>query len=113
MGSPGAVAATAAERRHELAELGGAVAEAGPIRTLCETQDLASLKRAYDSVQPSGKAVKRAYSMLTPEAEHSRFQIAVKRIPGRPGLGLYPRARRGCYAAFLRSLGPVSFAITA
>ncbi len=38
-----------AEHRHELAELGGAGAEAGPIKTLCETQDLANMKRAYDA----------------------------------------------------------------
>ena len=39
-----------AERRHELAELGGVAAEAGPIKTLCETQDLASLKRKSLSI---------------------------------------------------------------
>jgi hypothetical protein len=38
-----------AERRHELAELGTAAEQAGPIRTLCETADLASLKRCYDA----------------------------------------------------------------
>lgn len=36
-------------------------------------------------VLPSGKAVKRAYSFLTGDAEQLRFQLAVKRIPD--GLG--------------------------
>jgi ferredoxin-NADP reductase len=36
-------------------------------------------------VLPSGKAVKRAYSLLTSDAEQVCFQIAVKRIPD--GLG--------------------------
>lgn len=36
-------------------------------------------------VLPSGKAVKRAYSLLTSDAEQRRFQLAVKRIPD--GLG--------------------------
>lgn len=36
-------------------------------------------------VLPSGKAVKRAYSFLTSDAEQIRFQLAVKRIPD--GLG--------------------------
>jgi ferredoxin-NADP reductase len=30
---------------------------------------------------PSGKACKRAYSLLSPDTEQQRFQIAVKRIP--------------------------------
>ncbi len=36
-------------------------------------------------VLPSGKAVKRAYSLLTSDAEQRRFQLAVKRIPDGPG----------------------------
>lgn len=36
-------------------------------------------------VLPSGKAVKRAYSLLTSDAEQLRFQLAVKRIPNGPG----------------------------
>lgn len=36
-------------------------------------------------VLPNGKAVKRAYSFLTGDAEQRRFQLAVKRIPD--GLG--------------------------
>lgn len=36
-------------------------------------------------VLPSGKAVKRAYSLLTSDAEQVRFQFAVKRIPDGPG----------------------------
>ena len=36
-------------------------------------------------VLPSGKAVKRAYSFLTGDAEQRNFQLAVKRIPEGPG----------------------------
>lgn len=36
-------------------------------------------------VLPSGKAVKRAYSLLTSDAEQVCFQLAVKRIPDGPG----------------------------
>ncbi|CAE6778217.1 FAD-dependent oxidoreductase [Nitrospira defluvii] len=36
-------------------------------------------------VLPSGKAVKRAYSFLTGDAEQRNFQLAVKRIPDGPG----------------------------
>jgi ferredoxin-NADP reductase len=38
-------------------------------------------------VLESGKAVKRAYSLLTCDGEQRRFQLAVKRIPGGPGSG--------------------------
>ena len=38
-----------AERAHELAELGGAVSSAGPIRSLCEAQDLGSLQRFFEA----------------------------------------------------------------
>lgn len=38
-----------AERQHELAELGQAASQAGPVQALCASSDLASLKRAYDS----------------------------------------------------------------
>lgn len=46
-------------------------------------------------VQPTGKAVKRAYSMLSPDAEQHRFQLAVKRIPGGPGSGYIHALRVG------------------
>lgn len=36
-------------------------------------------------VLPSGKAVKRAYSLLTSDAKQVGFQLAVKRIPDGPG----------------------------
>jgi hypothetical protein len=35
------------ERQHELAELGDGAAAAGPVRSLCEAGDLASLKRFF------------------------------------------------------------------
>jgi hypothetical protein len=38
-----------AERQHELAELGDAAEHPGPLRTLCRTGDLSSLKLAYDA----------------------------------------------------------------
>jgi len=38
-------------------------------------------------VLPNGKAVKRAYSFLTGDAEQLSFQLAVKRIPEGPGSG--------------------------
>lgn len=57
---------------------------------LCATEPLGFVGGQYlilDSriVLPSGKAVKRAYSLLTSDAEQVRFQLAVKRIPD--GLG--------------------------
>ncbi|HZS41335.1 MAG TPA: DUF3209 family protein [Polyangia bacterium] len=38
-----------AERQHELAELGGAAREAGPIKSLSESRDFASLKRTFEA----------------------------------------------------------------
>lgn len=38
-----------AERQHELAELGAGAEAPGPLRTLCQAGDLASLGRSYDS----------------------------------------------------------------
>lgn len=57
---------------------------------LCATEPVGFIGGQYlilDSriVLPSGKAVKRAYSFLTSDAEQRRFQLAVKRIPD--GLG--------------------------
>ncbi len=57
---------------------------------LCATEPLGFLGGQYlilDSriILPSGKAVKRAYSFLTSDAEQRCFQLAVKRIPD--GLG--------------------------
>lgn len=36
-------------------------------------------------VSPNGKAVKRAYSLMTSDVEQDRFQLAVQRIPNGPG----------------------------
>ncbi len=57
---------------------------------LCAAEPLGFVGGQYlilDSriILPSGKAVKRAYSLLTGDAEQRRFQLAVKRIPD--GLG--------------------------
>ena len=38
-----------AERQHELAELGSAAEQPGPLRSMREASDLASLKRFYDA----------------------------------------------------------------
>jgi hypothetical protein len=37
------------ERQHELAELGGAAEQPGPLRALAQGTDLAQLKRSYDA----------------------------------------------------------------
>jgi len=39
----------AAERQHELTELGGAARAAGPVRSLCEARDLSSLQRLFQA----------------------------------------------------------------
>jgi|CXWL01.1.fsa_nt_gi ferredoxin-NADP reductase len=54
---------------------------------LCATEPLGFVGGQYlilDSriILPSGKAVKRAYSLLTGDTEQRRFQLAVKHIPG-------------------------------
>lgn len=38
-----------AERQHELSELGTAADQPGPLNSMCEAGDLASLKRFYDA----------------------------------------------------------------
>ncbi len=37
------------ERQHELAELGTAAEQPGPVKSMCAAQDLASLKRFYEA----------------------------------------------------------------
>ena len=44
-------------------------------------------------VHPSGKPVRRAYSVLSSDAEQLRFELASKRIPDGPVLRLRPRPR--------------------
>jgi hypothetical protein len=39
----------AAEREHELAELGGAAAEPGPLSTMTRSRDLAALRTCYEA----------------------------------------------------------------
>lgn len=51
-------------------------------------------------VLPSGKAVKRAYSLLTSDAEQIRFQLAVKRIPDGPGSAFVHGLEAGMDIAF-------------
>src|SRR6266567_602097 len=38
-------------------------------------------------VLPSGKAVKRAYSILSADDDQARFELAVMRLPSGPGSG--------------------------
>ena len=39
----------AAERQHELAELGDGADQPGPVRAMCQATDLAALKRCYEA----------------------------------------------------------------
>ncbi len=51
-------------------------------------------------VREDGKAVKRAYSLLSPDAEQQRFQIVVQRLPQGPGSGFFHAAQPGAEVAF-------------
>lgn len=51
-------------------------------------------------VLPSGKAAKRAYSILSCDAEQQRFQIAVKRLPDGPVSGFMHELEVGATIAF-------------
>ena len=51
-------------------------------------------------ILPSGKAVKRAYSFLTSDAEQTRFQLAVKRIPDGPGSAFVHELEAGTDISF-------------
>jgi ferredoxin-NADP reductase len=51
-------------------------------------------------VLPSGKAVKRAYSLLTSDADQARFQLAVMRIPNGPGSGFVHGLEAGTEISF-------------
>jgi ferredoxin-NADP reductase len=51
-------------------------------------------------VREDGKAVKRAYSLLSADAEQERFQIAVQRLPQGPGSGFFHAAQPGAEVAF-------------
>jgi ferredoxin-NADP reductase len=49
---------------------------------------------------PGGKAAKRAYSILSSDADQLRFQLAVKRIPGGPVSGFLHELPVGATIAF-------------
>ena len=51
-------------------------------------------------VREDGKAVKRAYSLLSADDEQRRFQIAVQRLPQGPGCGFFHAAQPGVELAF-------------
>jgi ferredoxin-NADP reductase len=51
-------------------------------------------------VLPTGKAVKRAYSIFSADGEQRRFRLAVKRIPGGPGSAYLHQAEPGTTLKF-------------
>jgi ferredoxin-NADP reductase len=51
-------------------------------------------------VRPDGKIVKRAYSLLSADAEQGRFQICVQRLPEGPGSGFFHEAAPGTEVQF-------------
>ena len=51
-------------------------------------------------VREDGKAVKRAYSLLSADAEQERFQIAVQQLPQGPGSSFFHSAQAGLEVAF-------------
>jgi ferredoxin-NADP reductase len=51
-------------------------------------------------VLPNGKAAKRAYSILSSDADQARLQLAVKRIPGGLGSGFLHQAPVGAEIKF-------------
>lgn len=51
-------------------------------------------------VLPSGKAVKRAYSLLSRDAEQVQFQLAVQRLPDGPGSAFMHRLQPGAEVSF-------------
>ncbi|GAC1345918.1 MAG: FAD-dependent oxidoreductase [Myxococcales bacterium] len=51
-------------------------------------------------VRKDGKAVKRAYSLLSADDEQHRFQIAVQRLPQGPGSGFFHTVQAGAELAF-------------
>ncbi|MBI5673316.1 MAG: FAD-dependent oxidoreductase [Nitrospirae bacterium] len=72
---------------------------------LCATEPLGFVGGQYlilDSrlTLPSGKAIKRAYSFITNDAEQRRFQLAVKRIPNGPGSGFIHGLSAGAAISF-------------
>jgi ferredoxin-NADP reductase len=51
-------------------------------------------------IAPGGKAIKRAYSLMTPDAEQRRFRLAVKRLPDGPGSSFLHELERGAEVRF-------------
>ncbi|WHZ21702.1 MAG: hypothetical protein OJF47_000814 [Nitrospira sp.] len=51
-------------------------------------------------VSPNGKAVKRAYSLMIGDAEQTRFQLAVQRIPNGPGSAFVHGLEAGANVSF-------------
>jgi hypothetical protein len=66
-----------AERQHELAELGAAADEAGPVRSLCTAGDLASLKRFYDAATAALEEKSAAASADDPDLPYLRTLVVL------------------------------------
>jgi ferredoxin-NADP reductase len=64
-------------------------------------------------VLTSGKAVKRAYSILSGDQEQTRFQLAVKRIPDGPGSGFMHAVEPGAHIRFSGPWGKLHPALDA
>jgi len=69
----------AAERAHELAELGGAADVPGPVRTLTEASDLASVRRAYDAALAGLEERVAAVAADDPELPYLRTLLVLTR----------------------------------
>jgi hypothetical protein len=66
-----------AERQHELAELKGGAEEPGPIRSLCQAGDLASLKRFFGSALSELNAKVANTSPADPKLSYYRSLVVL------------------------------------
>jgi len=68
-----------AERQHELAELGGGAEAPGPLRTLCQSGNLADLGRAYDAAIGGLEQRVAATAIADPELPYLRTLLVLTR----------------------------------
>jgi len=68
-----------AERQHELAELGAASTDPGPVASLCEAQDLDLLKRFYEQAVSSLEERVAATSADDPKLPYLRSLVILTR----------------------------------
>ena len=66
-----------AERQHELAELGAGAERPGPIRSLCDASDLASLLRFYEAALSELEARVSATPASDPKSAYLRTLIVL------------------------------------